>query len=161
MGSQFPPAWAQVMDMPVVRNPLPNPHFQRLLSFPGAFPAPLNRGPQGARAETKVHPCRHLGHGGQGSRGSEDLGGARDTSSHPSPAQPQREFLLCPETFRKQLEGSCTPLSPQRWIPEPLPLFLALKVLHGPWASYCPPSCPPWTTPTRPRGPNRHPILCL
>lgn len=38
-----------------------------------------------------------------------------------------------------QLEGPSTPLSPQSGVPEPLPLFLVLKVLHGPWASYCPP----------------------
>lgn len=129
----MPPIWAEVIDTPVVRNPLPNPHFQWLLSFPRALPAPLNHG-------------------------SDHLGGARGTPSCPPPAQLQRQFLLCPEIFRKQpspqLEGSSTPLSPHRWVPEPLPLFLALKVLHGPRAPHCPLTAPlGW--------PSSHSFPCL
>lgn len=58
------PHWGEGKGTSIIWNPLPSPHFQGLLSFPGAFPAPLNHGPQATTVDAKVQPWP-LGHRGQ------------------------------------------------------------------------------------------------
>lgn len=140
VGSHCPP--------PVIWKPLRSPHFQGLLSLPGAFPATLNHGPQGTTTDAQVQPC-HLGHGGQG-RGEAGICGLGRSQEYPFPPLPVTRTVpqALPSSAGKrlsavprssgnnatpsQLEGPSTPLSPQSGVPEPLPLFLVLKVLRGP-----------------------------
>lgn len=107
-----------------------------------------------------------------------DLGGARNTPSHPAPspglslrlslAQPGREFLLCPEIFRKQCRSLTTtgilhpPLPPERG-PRTSP---SLPCPQGaPWALglLLSPLTHPWdntnTAQAAPSGPAATPFL--